>query len=356
MHMREIKISGIILFLLCSCAGTNQFIVTKVGEEPTAYSQRFIYSLPQTVIKINLEFEKLTFLPGPYRKFTEKYLGVSQYINDKKTQCEITGIDLSVFSEPDPLHYYSVNLLKGSIQSDAYFNLSANGLVIDPMGMISVSSVIPVKSQDELSGIVELSMKRNFMEKNDTLFKTVIKDSVFVNIPILRKQKDAKTMEQKAEEAANLIIKIRKRRLKLVTGEYSVFPEGVALEKAIKELDETEQEYLSLFTGKIIREIFSQAFLIIPSGNTQKTDFAKFSAQNGILPSESPGGQPVSIEINPTGGFSLEKPSDAKNPDNTLYYRLPSVCNVRVKEADKLLYDSRISVFQAGSIVPLPVR
>jgi hypothetical protein len=340
--------------LVSSCASLNQFVVTPVGEEPPGYSQRFVYCLPQTVIEVKVEFTKTIYIPGPYRQYTEKFLGISQYINQERTQWEISTIQLTGFSEPDPIHYYSVNLLRGFFRSENYMDMTSKGILIDPMGMISANTSLPV-SQKEYPAIFDLSLKQNHKEKVDTLFKTVIKDTTFVKIPILRKQKEAKTIEQKAEEAANLIIKIRKRRLKLIDGEYGVFPEGQALETAIRELNKTEKDYIALFTGKIYTEKFLQSYFIVPSGDNEKLVLAKFSEGKGILSKESSEGQDVTLEFSSVEIFPTDIMIENKNPKNTLYYRIPSTCSVRVTEADKLLYDGRISVYQAGDILPLPI-
>jgi hypothetical protein len=354
-RMRKLFISGIIAVFLSSCVSLNQFVVTTVGEEPSGYSQRFIYSLPQTVLEVKMEFEKSIYLPGPYRQFSEKFLGISKYIKEEKTTWDITGVQVSEFSEPDPLQYYSVNQLRGSFSSEKYFELASQGLVIDPMNAISSVSNLPLLHQSEMPAVLDFSMKRNHKEKTDTLFKTVITDSTFVKIPILRKQKEAKTIEQKAEEAANLIIKIRKRRLKLVTGEYAVFPEGKALEIAIEELNKTEKEYIALFTGKIYTEKYVRSFLITPSGKTEELVITGFSEAQGILSKESNKGKLVRLELKPVEGFPVGINDNNKILKNTLYYRVPATCLIVISESENTIYEGRISVFQAGSLLPLPV-
>jgi hypothetical protein len=354
--MSKILVTWIICLLVSSCISLNQFVVTPVGEEPASYSQRFIYSLPQTVLEARMEFEKTIYLPGPYRQYAEKYLGISKFIKEEKVNWEITGIDVSVFSEPDPSQYYSVNLIRGTFQTEKYFELAQQGLVIDPMTAFSSNVTLPTSYQTALPAVLEFSMKRNHKEKTDTLYKTVITDSSFVKIPILRKQKEAKTIEQKAEEAANLIIKIRKRRLKLVTGEYALFPEGKALEIAIEELDRTEKEYISLFTGKTYTERYSRSFFIVPSGNDEKTVFMNFSESKGLLPKESHEGKAVAIELKPNEGYPIGISRNEQIQKNTLYYRVPATCLVQITGTNDLLFEGRMSVFQAGSIFTLPLK
>ncbi len=112
--MKKYFFSSIIIFLISSCAGVNQFVVTPVGDEPAEYMERFVYSLPHTVLEVVIDFDKTVYIPGPYRRFTERFLGMTEFINEGKTNWEITDVNVSVFVEPDPNHYYSVNLLKGT--------------------------------------------------------------------------------------------------------------------------------------------------------------------------------------------------------------------------------------------------
>jgi hypothetical protein len=353
--MKKLLFSGLCVLLISSCGSLNQFVVTPVGKEPAQFAERFIYSLPRTVLEVKVECTKRIYIPGPYKQFAEKFLGISNYIREEKTQWEIGRVDISGYSEPDPLRFYSVNLLKGSWDAESYFNVTAKGLIIDPMGMLSASSLIPEKQQLDIPVVLDLSMKKNHKEKVDTLFKTVITDSSFVKIPILRKQKEAKTLEQKAEEASNLIIKIRKRRLKLVTGEYTVFPEGIALKTALEELDRTESEYIALFTGKIYTEKYTRSSFIVPSGVSEKIEFLRFSPSKGIISLESAEGKPVSIEITPENVTIPEVDGSAEGSKNTLFFRAPLNSFVRVTSSGDLLYDGRISIFQAGMILSLPV-
>jgi hypothetical protein len=344
------------MFLISSCASVNQFVVTPVGDEPAEYLGRFVYSLPQTVLEVRIDFEKSTYLPGPYRSYSGRFLGMSEFIEEEKSMWEIKGVRVSAHNEPDPLHYYSLNILKGNLQIERYFKMISEGLVIDPMGVIFSNTIMPLNMTDEFPQMVDFSMKKNQVEISDTLFKTVIRDSSFVKIPILRKQKDAKTLEQKAEEAANLIIKIRKRRLKLMTGEYEVFPDGKALEISVEELNKLEKEYLALFIGKVYRESYSRSFFVVPAGGSEKTTIAGFSGEKGILPIKSAEGKSIELILKPINEFPFDFDEIDEIKGNTLYYRVPSTCSVQISSQEELLYEGRISVFQAGNVLPLPVN
>ena len=76
-------------------------------------------------------------------------------------------------------------------------------------------------------------------------------------------------MEDKAREAAAFIYKIRKRRFKLISGQYDTHPESTALETAVRELNELEDNYLALFIGRYTTDTLTHRYQYIPtSGST----------------------------------------------------------------------------------------
>jgi hypothetical protein len=358
--MKKYLLISTLILVIASCVTPGKFAVTRIGEEPQIYSQRFIYSLPRTVVMINLNFEKDTYIPGPYRLYSEKFLGISEFINKAETKWRVSGANLSGFNEPDPLQYYSVNLITGSFPSLQLIELGKNGLILDSNQGIGIGAEGIVKDKIiEPPYFTNLSEKENFTETTDTLYKTIIKDTSFVKIPFLRKQREAKTLEQKAEEASNFIINLRERRYELQSGDSDVFPEGTTLETMISELNKLEKEYLTLFIGKIFTQRYSRSFFITPSGTVENITFMKLSAGKGILPADSPEGESVTIEISPLGSTGVLKKNlpqtPKKNEFNTFYFRLPEVSSLRLVQKDKLLYESRFTICQAGSLLSLPV-
>jgi len=232
-----------LIALLSSCGSTNMMQVTKLGSEPQEYIQRAISVLPQTVLSVKVEFEKETYIPGPYRLYTEKFLGLKDFIAEPGFSYRILNVDVQSFTEPDPEEFHSLNLIEGKMDWDQYLRLSKYGFILDPSSNESQElSMEESGNFAETPFFTDMSVKRNLTEVTDTLYKTIISDSAYVRVPVLRKQREAKTIEQKAEEAANFIIKIRKRRFKLLAGQYDVFPEGRALAISVEELDKLEKE------------------------------------------------------------------------------------------------------------------
>jgi hypothetical protein len=349
-----------LIALLSSCASTNLIQVSKIGSEPEEYKQRAIYVLPQTVLNVIVEFEKETYIPGPYRLYTEKFLGLKDFIVEPGFTYRILNVDVQSFNEPDPEEFYSLNLIKGEMDWERYLKLSDFGFILDPSNNISRKVII--EESGDFPGtpvFTDISVKRNLTEVTDTLYKTIISDSSYVRVPVLRKQREAKTIEQKAEEAANFIIKIRKRRFKLLAGQYDVFPEGKALAISVEELDKLEKEYLELFIGKRIKQTFRRSFLVTPESqkSNQTHIVARFSELTGVVNAEDNLNTPLNLEINPLA--KLNSISSIAHPDGTadnmLIYRIPDLADVAVKIKNEVLYQGRMQIFQLGEKIGYPI-
>ena len=161
-------------------------------------------------------------------------------------------------------------------------------------------------------------------------------------------------------EAADFLLELRTRRFEMLTGEYDVYPDGVAMGAAIQKLDQMEASYLSLFTGKTITRVMKRTWFIVPeSGSAQSTyPLDVFSDALGFVPRELMEGQPLEVVITPMGktlrvaGYF----SPATIPNNTLLYRIPDLVELKVMLGNEALSTHRISIYQSGQLVTAPVH
>ncbi len=350
-----------IIILSASCSAPLNFQVTKIGEEPEEFVQRIIYSLPATILRINIEIEKETYIPGPYRKFADRFLGLDQVIQNYSFQYKIGSVDLLTFSEPDPSMFFSLNVIEGSLNWDKYLSLSQQGFVLQP----GKSGFQPLKASDkegQFSGtsIDELSMKMNLTEITDTLYKTIVTDSMLIRLPVLTTAQQVRTLEQKAKEAASNLFLIRENRFYTITNIDGDYPDGQAMEVMVAEMDKMEKAYLEMFTGKVVKQKFTQSFLYSPTNaeSSQNFKLCGFSPQKGLTDSENAYDITLDIDhIDTIPEINLKTSSDPNedSKSNTLYYRIPDIANVKVKLVDEVLYENRLGIYQFGSILAIPV-
>lgn len=358
-NMKYSIITLLVALLLSSCVIPSRFQVSGPGQDLKKVKASTMYSLPQTSFLVTIEYEKEMKVPGPYWRYSEKLLGMVPEIREAGTTYGIGRVEVKPVILPDTDHYYRLNVLRGTLPETMLARLAGNGFLMDPSVLPAFSIDHPEFKKPGGISLDELAVSLNLKEVTDTLYKTMLMDSSYVRVPVLRRQVVAKTLDQKAEETAHFIIKIRKRRFKLLAGEYEIFPEGKALEISVRELDQLEREYLELFLGKTVTEKFQKSYLVQPSAGKgeQSIAFAKFSEKEGLLPMGSPTGSELVLAAAPSANHSVLQTDTAgftSSPGyNEIIYRLPSMSVVHVRLADQDIYEGRFPVFQAGDFVVL---
>jgi hypothetical protein len=196
---------------------------------------------------------------------------------------------------------------------------------------------------------------------SDTLYKTILTDSTFIKVPVLKEQLIVRTIDEKAQEAADLIFKLRKRRFHMISANYDIMPQGVAMEHALKELDELEAEYLSLFIGKQYTGHETLTFYHTPDPAVEsgQVDLFQLSRSNGIVSSRTSDSETVSLSILSESKTAVLKDFNGSKPgsvlSNALYYRVPDMADVKLYRGTKILIHDRIPVYQFGAVLNLPL-
>ena len=345
-----------VVFIACNPIQELRRSVNPVSELNSIPRDAFVYALPRTVISVDIEYDKIVGKQGPFYDLRFKYLGLEEGLKEDFTSWSMNNIKLSSYQEIDPEEYYVVS----GIISSNFLSLSKSGLVL------SVESGAFGEGINKFDPFVEdevfftdLSVKRNVEVLIDTASKMVFVDTAFIRVPYVEMKSRFKTLDEKAEEAANFIIKIRKRRFKLLSGQYDVFPEGVALEYAVKELTKLENEYLALFVGKTVRYKYSRSVEVIPESGLEEQTYPlfSFSHTDGLMPDEIPDGNQVSLNIRSLGTTRLleqyEYRSDSLSPGG-LIYRVPEVTQVEVLTGEGALYSKKLLIYQLGKLLRLP--
>jgi hypothetical protein len=361
--MRRIHITVVLVFLFAFCEAQKKSNVTNAKSMNSLDNNAAIYALPMTILNITAEAQRTTVIPGPFYKYADKYLGIQNVPESKITKWDISGIRIDIYQEADPEHFYAVSNKSIKNLKNLLSGLAADSLILYPDRFFTKHSYTGTDTTDNYRiHYRDLSVKRNFHMSDDTTYKSILRDSVYVKIPVIKQQLVRKSIEEKAEEAADYIIKIRKRKFKLLSGQYDYMPEGEALEVAVKEMEKLEDEYLSLFTGKKYIDSFYKTFQYLPD-NTRKMSkevLCRFSAAEGFIDSREARGKPVIIEIKDMDKTIYFEKTDTPDTGilegNYVPVRLPDLAEIRILKGDEILNETRVPVFQYGSIVPFSSR
>ena len=361
--MSKKYLSPIWLFFIISCVPQEKFYIANINDLKTLEDNTTIYVLPKTILYITVKATKTTFIPGPFHNYAYKYLSISNVRDSSRIQWNIPDIDIGFYNEADPDYFFSVRKENIKTPNQTLSRLAEDSLILYPDQLFKKHSFY---EQDTSSAskiyYTDLSVKQNIDLIFDTTYREVYRDSVYVKIPILNKQLASKSLEEKAEEAANFIVKIRKRRFKLLSGQYDYMPDGEALAVAVKELNKLEREYLSLFTGKEYTDTYKKTIQYIPdnSKKVSKEILFRFSGTEGFVDLTGVKGKPVIIEV-----YDLDKTISFEHLSNlntgsftqkSLWARLPDLAKVKILLNNKTITEAELPVYQFGSLIPFFVN
>lgn len=313
------------------------------------------YSLPSTAIVLDVEAVQEKFHAGPYARYAEKYLGIKARQKDE-TSCHIVQVSMTPFVEPDLANRYTL-AVKKSVVDATFLKLSSAGLVSFSDGSFGD----PVMWRFPTSGDADFSGKgvsSNLTSESATLYRSEKKESEYSRIAVQQSMVVEKTLEQKAAEAAQMILRLRDHRLKIVTGDTDATYSGEAMAAAIQELSSLEKEYMSLFVGYSDFNVQNMRFDVVPSAERESQMYVAFRISDtaGLVPADNLSGKPVVMEIVPQ---EVAAPVSEGKPGakvGCVYYLQPATCTVKIKEGNNLLVQGRMPVYQLGRLGSMPVN
>ena len=218
-------------------------------EVPTP-AEGVVYSLPRTGIRIHVKASQEKYFHGPYFQYAEALLGIKNAPALDYEHWIITDIQIETFSEADPDQVH-----KAMGNAASMVSLTEAGVLAGinqeakPVGeTISVSTFLGDTRTPDFP-FLDLSLKPFYEKGDSTTNKAIV----------------TKSLEEKAQEAAQTITKLRKRRFKSLANAYETqLPDGKAYELMVQELGKLEKEYVGLFVGESYRKSFDYSFDYIP--------------------------------------------------------------------------------------------
>lgn len=305
---------------------------------PAAKAQDVIYALPSTTLTVEVEVEQEDFFAGPYATYARKFLNMD--VKDRNAvRSSVTALELIPRVEADLKALYSC-------ESDnaALLALTAQGLVAlqnkADAGALAWRFLPPVGAS--FPGGVASPVK----EETRITYKSIRTEDSVVQVPVEHKVKSAKTLEDKAAEAAEMILSVRRDRLNIVSGNTDASYSGEAMGAALRELDRIEKEYMALFEGYTVKRRYTASFDVVPVPGEQRY-LAFRLTDNGPVP-DGQKGVPYYIELEPEE-MTLPEEGKSKAKATPIRYRIPAICRVKLTRDGIRLTESRIPVYQLGT-------
>lgn len=302
------------------------------------------YSLPQTVVVVEVDAVKEVHYAGPYAAYASQMLGISvpqkdtysSYIKEIRMYARVEADPVARFMAPSP----AVSDLMG---------LSSLGLVSFGSSAEAKGAAWSFQPEMPEADFSKKGLTDPFTTVKQTVYKDVQTDTSITRIAIQQDVTVARTPEEKAREAADMVLRARNERFKITVGDTDATYSGEALGSAIAELTRVEQEYLTLFTGYSVKTEESRTFEVIPVKGTDSYDVFRRSDSEGLLAPEAKAGKPYYLDVVSAPLGKPQPDESAKASKGTpVYYRIPAVCTVSLGVGTKPLARIRIPVYQYG--------
>lgn len=326
-------------------------------------SDVLVYSLPSTSLHLDVEAEREVYTPGPYAKFAKKYLGLD-VDSEPYEKYHLLSVKVTPYLEADMNKKYAVSLVGIEGLASTFFQMTSQGVVImsdQNKGDAEYWRFPKLAENHEESG---LEAAQTFTSVETTLYKNVRNSQGgYEKVAIQQSQVVEKSLERKAQEIANEIFKLRKQRVQIITGDTDATFSGEALGAAVAEITRIEQDYLSLFIGRVESAVQKVGFDVVPKeGNGKQLHVAfRVSDKQGLMTSDNVSGRPIVLELVPeaspapvVNAHEIAASKSKKYNTGSIYYRVPAVCTLKILDGQELLLQTRIPVYQMGSTVQLP--
>lgn len=353
--MNMIKKSLLIAVSFLTVGALNAQILTHGEAVPQG---AIIYSLPSTTISLKVTARCESFVAGPYAAFSQKYLGVDARKNSGETYT-VESVEMLPYIETDPAISVAVNLGSSKTASANFLNFCSQGLIVTSDSYTGKPASWRFPSVVDNSEFANSGVASNLSNRSTTLYKSVKTAEGMEKVPVQQIQVVEKSLEKKAEETANMIFKLRQKRIDIITGDTDVTYSGEAMGAVLNEIARLEHEYLSLFIGKSIVDYQTSVFDVIPTASNSKQMYIAFrvSDTQGLLPANNVSGRPIVLELVTDGENIAPTPFNEAlaASKGKVVYRKPVTVLAKLVDGQKVIMQSRIPVYQLGKILTFPI-
>lgn len=366
----------LIVFLQLMFPGMNfaQINVLKIDNNTSPQTKEGIfYSLPRTVVKVEVTIDRVENYKGPYADYALRFLGLKNVVPANTIEYKIGEISITTSAEPDPDQYYFIELGEKISKGEkaGILSLTDAGVILGTLNDGSDSAAsgmvksLPAPAEGERDAFGELfkySADVSVFEKVDTIIRKFNIDTMTVERQYYKRTMVEKSPEQKAKEAADFISKIKDNRFNLISGYQEVNYNRETLEYMDTQLKTMEKEYLKLFTGISVHKTLTFSYKYIPIPNQINTEIPifKFLKTKGIVDLDEPGGKVVTIKIqrvgNTTSVANYLRKAEKETKTQGFSYRIPEVALVTVKLDENTQKETQCLVNQLGVVTYLPAN
>lgn len=288
------------------------------------------YALPKTLIEIEIKANKVTYTPGDFYKYAERYLRLDNINSQPDTYWELAGISLKPIGVPDSENIHFVKMKDKSVAP--LIELTDDGII--------KSINVPMSERNKTTEEKKEEIKKS--EKTDP--------KSFLTQEILMAGSTAKMAELVAQEIYN----IRESKNALTRGQADVMPtDGEQLKIMLDNLNKQEQALTTMFTGTINKEERTYLLRLSPEkiADNNTTVAFRFSKKLGVLGQNDLSGEPIYINIEDLKNIPdpTDEEKNKKKKEEGVAYNVPGKALVILQQGSKKWFEGEIPVTQFGT-------
>ncbi len=309
------------LALSASCLAQTDITPYTPGKSTEAVT----YFLPKTVIEIEVQADKVTYTPGEFCKYADRYLRLAGVSTEESTQWEISRVTVRPTGMPDPSKVFSVKLKEKTV---------APLVGLTPDGIITSVNMPNEKKKEEKPAAEPQPVRKK--DPHELMTEEMLM---------------ASSTAKMAELAAKEIYDIRESKNAILRGQADNMPkDGEAMKLMLANLEEQENTWLELFTGTTTRDSRTFTVRLIPNKNLEREVLFRFSRHLGVLDNDDLGGDPVYVTLTNLNTVPQASEEDAgKKKLEGIVYNVPGKAQLTIFNRSKTFFDRAILVTQFGN-------
>ncbi|MCH5176086.1 MAG: DUF4831 family protein [Prevotellaceae bacterium] len=315
-----------LLALLVSLFTPHSAAQTQVTEfNPGISANGVNYALPKTVLKVDVSAIKVTYTPGEFARYADRYLHIGGVSGEPSTTWQTTNLAVYQEGTPDTLKVFTVKLKDKTVA---------------PMVQLTKSGVL-----------VAVNTKADVNEHAVPDPRTVshkLNACQYLTEDILTATSTAKMAELTAQE----ILDIRESKNAIKRGQVESMPkDGASLKIVLDELNAQEEALTQLFVGTADTTYMTKTYAITPTADIDKQVLFRFSQKLGFVDADDLAGEPFYISLRDLHTVVLPSEKElAKRKIEGLVYNMPSMAKVTISTMSSTLYEKELPFAQFGTI------
>ena len=360
-HRPLLVIFFTVFFMAMICDLSAQVRVTHISAPEELTGRRgVVYTLPRSVVEVELFITKTQQVPGPLASYTKDYLGLQEVVTKASVAYSMEGVELQVMTEPDPGRIYLIEKEEKSTgEIWLAFGKSGQPVKIErffketkPTGFEAWGEpILLTPHSDQLFTKYSESSKREVI---DTIVRKVSVDTLIMEQTVFKRSMVGFTDKEKAEEAVDKIRQIEQDKYNLLVGYQETAYSREALEFMFNKLEEEQLEYRKLFTGVVIKERYTVKFFVNPNPalEGQTYHLTGFSKTNGVVATDAQNAVTLSfIRDKSLPDIGEAGPAPAAMG---MVYRLPEKAEAVVTHRGVIIGRKMMEILQFGPVYTLP--